>query len=248
MSMAISDHPIIGQRYFFPRTSELAGATMVPVDGAELGCFSVRRGHDLTLLHFHGNGEIVSDYLPGMPELFDSMGLNSFFAEYRGYGASSGEPQMGKMLDDVAAICESAGDPVKLIVFGRSVGSIYAVEFAYRYPQIAGLIVESGIADPLERVLLRASPRELGVSSEELVHEFSERFDHRKKLKNFSQPSLVLHAEGDDLVDKSHAARNAEWIGESAKLVILPRGDHNSIFSANQAQYIDEIRQFVARL
>lgn len=245
---SVADHPVIGQRYFFPRTSELPGADMVAVDGAQLGCFSVDKGHELTLLHFHGNGEIVADYLPGMAELFDSMGLNSFFAEYRGYGASTGEPQMGKMLDDVAALCERAGDPSKLVVFGRSVGSIYAVEAAHRFPEIAGLVLESGIADPLERVLLRASPRELGVSSEELVAEFSARFDHKKKLAAFSKPALVLHAAGDDLVDKSHAERNAEWIGSSAELAILPRGDHNSIFAANQATYIQKLRDFVSRL
>ncbi len=221
---------------------------MVAVDGAELGCYSEDRGHALTLVHFHGNGETVPDYLPFMPQLFDSMGLNSFMAEYRGYGASTGQPQMGKMLDDVAAICKAVGDPGKVVVFGRSVGSIYAVEFAYRYPQIAGLILESGIADPLERVLLRASPQELGTTPEALRQEFSDRFDHQKKLAGYAGPALVLHAEGDDLVDKSHAQRNAQWIGEQARLVILPRGDHNSIFSANQAQYIQELRDFVSGL
>ncbi len=239
----ISDHPIISERYFFPRPGT-AGKTKVETGGESLACAFVDKGHDYTLLHFHGNGEIVDDYLPGFPEILDAMKLNTFHAEYRGYGGSTGVPMLGAMQDDVSAIVQAAGSPAKLIVFGRSIGSIYAIEAVRRFPEIAGLVLESGIANVLERILLRASPQELGASPEEVHAAFGERFNHQETLGNYRGPTLVLHAEHDHLVDKSHAQNNAEWAGGESNLVIFPRGDHNSIFFENQGRYIEELERF----
>ena len=92
------------------------------------------------------------------------MGWDLLLAEYRGYGGSTGEPLLGRMLDDVEAVLRAAGPPERLVVFGRSVGSLFALEAVARCPGVAGLVLESAIADPLERLLLRVTPRELGVT------------------------------------------------------------------------------------
>jgi len=244
LAMHLSDHPLIGERYFFPRPGS-AGTRPVQVDGATLACAFIDKGHTRTLLHFHGNGEIVDDYLPDFPARIDDMGLNTFLSEYRGYGGSTGTPLLGKMLSDVDAIVEAAGGPENLIVFGRSIGSIYAIEAAHRYPTIAGLVLESGIANVLERILLRVRPQEMGASLAEVQEAFARSFDHHAKLRGYQGPTLLLHAENDHLVDKSHAEENCASAGGPAKLVILPRGDHNSIFYENQEQYLDELAKFV---
>ena len=247
--MSIADHPIITERYFFPMQVPLPEARMVEVEGGELACYSADGGHELTVVHFHGNGEIVGDYVPGFVRHLDRLGANAFFAEYRGYGGSTGTPQLGRMLDDVPAIRGAIEKPdQQLVVFGRSIGSIYAIEFAARFPNIAGLVVESGIADVLERIILRATPRELSTTLEEMEQEFAELFDHRQKLGNFTGPSLFLHATGDHLVDKSHAERNAEWAGDRARLVLFERGDHNSIFHANRDAYLRELQRFLTSI
>ena len=244
--MHCSDHKLISQRYFFPRPQALPGAKMVAVEGADLACAQVDQGHTLTLLHFHGNGEVVGDYLPEFPALMNRLGLNTFLAEYRGYGGSTGEPQLARMLDDLPAIQEAAGAPESLLVFGRSIGSIYAIEFARRYPTIAGLVLESGIADVLERILLRVGPQEMGITIDGMRESFAEKFDHQAKLQGYPGKTLVLHAQGDHLVDLSHAERNAAWAGERARLVVLPRGDHNSIFYENRESYLSELGNFAA--
>ncbi len=240
----VSDHPVISERYFFPRPGSGA-SDMVEVAGATLACASVDGGHEYTLLHFHGNGEIVDDYLPGFPQMLDAMGLNVFHSEYRGYGGSTGRPLLGTMLDDVGAIVEAAGAPERLIVFGRSIGSIYAIEAVHRFPDIAGLVLESGIADVLERIMLRASPSELGATADAVRQGFAERFNHKEKLSGYTGPTLVLHAEHDHLVDKSHGEQNAAWAAGETTCVILPRGDHNSIFFENQERYLAELERFV---
>lgn len=246
------DHPLIAQRYFFPRAGRPArGEELVELaDGTRLCCARHVVDEDApTLVHFHGNGEIVADYIPGFAAAIGALGLNSFFAEYRGYGGSSGAPLMATMLDDAVATFDAAGvDPSRAFVFGRSVGSIYAIEVAHRRPGIAGLILESGIADPLERVLLRVEPSELGVTQAALQAEARQRFDHRVKLRAYTNPLLVLHARQDHLVHRSHAERNHTWAGSQDKeLVLFDRGDHNSILAANRDAYFTALAAFFAR-
>jgi hypothetical protein len=216
------------------------------VGAAQLACDHSDNGHDITVLHFHGNGEVVADYVPGLADAFDELGANAFFAEYRGYGGSTGSPRLGAMLEDVSPIREALDvSDEQIVAFGRSIGSIYAIELAARYPAIAGLVLESGIADVLERILLRASPSELGATREEMEREFGELFDHEAKLGAYGGPTLVLHAENDHLVDKSHAERSARWAGDNAELVLFPRGDHNSIFHANREAYLERVGAFL---
>jgi pimeloyl-ACP methyl ester carboxylesterase len=246
--MHLSDHRKISERYFFPRQGVPEQPTYVQGAAGKLACAHRDRGHAMTLLHFHGNGEIVADYLPEFPDMLSDLGVNTFLAEYRGYGDSEGEPQLGAMFDDLPAIQEAAGPPEKLIVFGRSIGSIYAIEFVSRYPEVAGLVLESGIADVLERILLRVSPEELGAEASAVEDAFGELFNHKSKLASFDGPCLILHAEHDHLVNQEHAKQNATWAGSETELVILPKGDHNSIFFENRERYLAELGRFVSKL
>lgn len=218
---------------------------MVDVGPARLACHAADHGGDVTVIHFHGNGEVVADYVPGFAEHLADLGVDAFFAEYRGYGGSTGTPRLGAMLDDVAAIRAAVdrGDD-NIVVFGRSIGSIYAIELASRFPDIAGLVLESGIADVHERILLRATPEELGTTAEAMREDFERLFDHEAKLGRYPGPTLVLHAEHDHLVDRTHAERNAAWAGDDAELVLFDRGDHNSIFRANRTAYLDALGEF----
>lgn len=247
----ILDHPLIAERYFFPRPEPPPDPLLVDAGDARLACRRVVHGSDrLMLVCFHGNGEIVADYVHDFEPAALDLGLDVFLAEYRGFGGSSGEPLLGKMLDDVDAVVRATGVPVeRLVVFGRSVGSILAIELAHRQPAIAGLILESGIASPLERLQLRVTAAELGVSEAAFQAEVARRLDHRRKLAAYTGPLLVMHAVRDHLVDVSHAERNHAWAGSRDKeLVRFPRGDHNSIQLENHAAYWAAVARFVARI
>src|SRR5690606_17983525 len=199
-------------RYVCPRPDAPAAITWVDAPGARLACASHRPRGGPLLCHFHGNGETVGDYVPALAEAFAARGVDTFFAEYRGYGASTGTPRLGAMLTDVEAILEALAVPAeRVIAYGRSNGSTYAIEAARRRPRLGGLVIESGIADPLERILLRARPEELGVSAAELRAAVKAELDHEGTLRAFPGPVLVLHAQHDRAVDPSHAERNAAW-------------------------------------
>jgi pimeloyl-ACP methyl ester carboxylesterase len=247
----ILDHPIISERYFFPRADAIDQPFVVNCDGAKLACYLARQpGAKKTFVHFHGNGEVVADYLPDYTGVVAAMNVNVCMVEYRGYGGSTGTPELARMLDDVDRVFAALGVAESdLFVYGRSVGSLYAVELAHRHPGIAGLILESSIADLHERLLLRVSPEELGVTGDELAAEVASHFDHRAKLGAYKNPLLVMHARDDELVDWSHAQRHHDWAGSAKKeLVYFDYGGHNALMGANWPRYVSTLEEFVVRL
>ncbi len=247
---SLLDHPIISQRYFFPRSDAPPAPFWVICSEARLACFYHLVDSKLpTIVHFHGNGEVVADYLDGFPQLLEHMGYNCFLAEFRGYGGSSGTPQLGKMLDDVEQIIRSIEAPTdKLILFGRSVGSLFAIKAAEIFPDVAGLILESAIADPLERLLLRLRPEELGATAEELILSTEKAINIRGILEKFTQPTLIMHTRHDGLIDVSHAEQLAQWCAGPTKLKIFSSGSHNDIMFVNSRDYFGEIKTFVSSL
>ena len=246
----ILDHPLISARYFFPRAGSFPDPFWVDCGDARLACSY----HEVdpaakTLVHFHGNGEIVDDWQGDFVRLIQQLGCNCFLAELRGYGQSSGTPQLGKMLADVIPTVNSLGKPAEeLIFFGRSVGSIFALEAVSRFPRAAGLVLESGVADVLERLLLRVDPEELGISMAELELEVDRCLDHRRKLAGYPGPVLVLHTAHDGLVDVSHGQRLHEWAQGRKTFRIFPRGNHNDIMFVNAREYFTLLGEFIASL
>ncbi len=250
MTTSILDHRLITERYFFPRPATLERPFWVDCGDVRLGCtYHEISPQAKTVVHFHGNGEIVSDYQNGFPELIGQLGANCFMTEFRGYGASSGVPELGKMLKDVRQIIETIGQPAEqLVLFGRSVGSLFAIKALEDYPQVAGVILESAIADPLERLLLRIDPAELGTSLDGLQNAVKQALDLPEILKAYQGPCLIMHTQHDGLVDVGHAKKLAAWTGSRADLVIFPRGSHNDIMFVNGEEYFGLVRDFLAKL
>ena len=148
-----------------------------------------------TLIYFHGNGEVVADYLPHFAEWITGAGYNLLLAEYRGYGRSEGEPVLAGMLEDViGCILALEAPPEKIILFGRSLGSLYVLHGVYKYPRIGGLIIESGIANLGDRFFDRVSAEELGVPEQLIKGELNKHFSFVEKLTGFHGKTLVLHA------------------------------------------------------
>lgn len=248
--MSFLDHPLLSQRYFFPSPGKPPRGVfeVLTRTGERLYCLrEEREGARFTVLYFHGNGETPADHVPDPADSWLDLGVNFVVVTYRGYGDSTGVPQLAAMLSDGEDVLEALGVPdEQLVVVGRSLGSLYACELVSRRPRIPGLILESGIADVLQRVLIRVDPSEIGASEAELRAEVDACLNQQKKLSAYGGKVLILHAEHDVLVTPWHAERNAEWSG--GRLVMFPQGDHNSILYANRARYFEEIRSFLAEL
>jgi hypothetical protein len=251
---AILDRPEILARLFHPRrewTDKPAGKGHdldIPVApdqtiGARAHMVSVG---DPTLLFFHGNGEIVADY-DELGPLFSERGLNLLVVDYRGYGRSSGRPSVSAMMADCHRILDFCGDWLKenacsgpLIVMGRSLGSASALELAANYPdRINGLIIESGFAyaAPLLRLL--------GVDLERLGFDETAGFANLDKIKTYSGPTLIIHAEHDHIIPYSDSEALFKASPAAAKQhIMIPGANHNDIFLRGADVYLDAVQQF----
>lgn len=243
------DHPIIAQRYFFPRSSALIDPVYVNVPEAQLACWrSAPPSSRPVVVYFHGNGEIVGDWVNLLPQLCQPAGYDVFLAEYRGYGASTGQPALYSMLEDVEHIAQAVGvPPSQVVVFGRSVGSIYALEWISRFPDTRGLVIESGIHDVFQRLRLRLEPEELGCDESGLRAAVDAHVNHQAKLSGYPGPSLFMHAEGDQLVTIDHARANLAAAQRGA-LKSFARGGHNDILMANASEYVSTLGSFLLGL
>jgi hypothetical protein len=248
MTDPILDHPTLTARYFYPWPNRFDDPFFVQGDGFRLGCHYRHISDDLpTIIHFHGNGETVADYLGDFEDRITGLGANLLLAEYRGYGMSDGEPGLAAMLDDVRLITEASGvPPEKIIFFGRSLGSLYAVHGVFLYPQAAGLIVESGLAEPLERILVRIEPHHVGATMDSLKEAVARHLNQKRKIASFRGRMLILHTQNDDLVSVSHAENLYEWAQEPKELLIFERGDHNNIMAVNSDSYFRAVEKFLS--
>ena len=242
----IFDHPALSARLFYAWPNGFSDPFFVEGKTGKLGCW--RGGNfpnGFTLIHFHGNAETVADYLNDFADEIMSLKMNLFLAEYRGYGMSEGEPSLVSMFDDIPAIVAASGaDPSRIIFFGRSLGSIFAAHAAYLYPEAAGLVLESGIADPLEWILSKIEPSRLDSSADELQTKAGLFLNQQKKLAGFRGRTLIMHTRKDELIEYDHAIRLHLWAPEPKELVIFERGYHNNIMEVNRKNYFERLKKF----
>jgi uncharacterized protein len=200
-----------------------------------------------TIIFFHGNGEIVSDYDEVGP-LYVERSMNFLPVDYRGYGSSTGRPTVTSMMRDCHVLfeylrhwLEDEGYAGPLVVMGRSLGSASALELAVHYrDQISGLIIESGFAHllPLLRLIgVRVS--QMGITEEDGCRNL-------EKIRMFDKPTLVIHAEYDHIIPFPEGKALYETGGAREKrLVTIPGADHNTIFMSGFATYMQAIMDFV---
>lgn len=204
-----------------------------------------------TILFFHGNGEIVSDYDDLGPLFARVIGINFLPVDYRGYGRSSGSPTVTAMMRDCHLIFKYARQWLKsnsysgpLLVMGRSLGSASALELAACYAdQIDGLIIESGFAYALPLLeRLGADIRELDIKEED-------GFCNLDKARQFNRPTLIIHAEFDHIIpfNDGKALFDASPAMDK-KLIKIGEADHNTIFAWGMQEYLDAIRELVNTL
>jgi fermentation-respiration switch protein FrsA (DUF1100 family) len=241
------DDPGFNETLFFPRPDPSPappGARDLFVD-VEDARVHVRRHDaddaDLSLLFFHGNGEIVSDY-DALAERYAGLGAELVAAEYRGYGKSTGSPSLAVLLGDAGAVLERLRDQgllrERLVVMGRSLGSVPAVELASSATGVAGLIVESGFAEPAGLLERRGIPVDVLTDEEDRL------FNNRAKMTRVGCPTLVLHGAMDMLIPPMEgAALHEACAAEVKRLVVLDGVGHNDILWGAAERYFSEIER-----
>jgi len=203
-----------------------------------------------SILFFHGNGEIVSDY-DDLGPMYNRMGINFLVVDYRGYGQSNGEPSVSAMMQDCHTVFHYTKDWLKdygcsgpLVVMGRSLGSASALELAACHDDdIDALIIESGfaLAEPLLKLL--------GIDTQTLGFREESGFRNIDKIAGFKKPTLIIHAAYDHIIPFSDGESlfNASATDDK-QLLKIPDANHNDIFMRGLAEYLKTIRDLIDRL
>ena len=250
------DVPEVLLRLFHPRPEYVGSPTsarelLIPVaPGVAVGGrFYTAVPSSPTLLFFHGNGEIVADY-EDLGPIYARLGLNFLPVDYRGYGRSTGTPTVAAMMADCHVILAFVRDWLRehnftgpLAVMGRSLGSASALELAATHPdQLAGLVIESGFAwaTPLLRLI--------GVDVEALGYKEDEGFRHVDKIRQWTKPLLVIHAEHDQIIPVAEGLALYEACPSREKTLLrVPGAGHNDVLPVGFTAYMEALGR-LARL
>jgi hypothetical protein len=247
------DRPEVLSLIFYPRKNvsvppPSSSDHLIPVDkDVSIACrLYTQNLKSASILCFHGNGEVISDY-DYLAPLYNQLGINLFVAEYRGYGASQGEPTFSTMISDATILFDSfvkilnqSHYSKRIFVMGRSLGSVSALEIAcHHQKQIGGLIIESGFGSVLKFLLHQDFP--IGFL------DFKDAdFPNLIKIRSVTIPTLIIHGRRDTCIPPSEAQvlfENAA--AENKRLVIIPGADHNNIMQVGLERYLRVIRKFV---
>jgi len=247
MTENLLNHPLISSRYFYPVRESFAKVFWVKNGEFKLSCFYHHKASNpVTILFFHGNGESCADYLEDFFDEIKKLKVNFFIAEYRGYGLSDGEASLFGIFEDLKLFAEALKCNFnQLIVMGRSIGSIFALEFVKQYPLTAGLILESSVSQPYQRLLNYVNTKELGCSEAELKEACDKYLDHFQKIISFYGHTLVLHCQNDDIVDIQHGNELYEWANDPKRARFFERGHHNNIMFVNKIEYYSAINEMI---
>jgi len=183
-----------------------------------------------TLLFFNGNGMTIlaSDSLYRQ---LAALGPTVVVYDYRGYGFSSGKPDMAAFRDDAVKLYDSIATTRPPIVYGFSMGTAVASYLA-SVCSLPGLILAAPIASAAEEVpvYLKASgvPTDY-IATHKPAADAVEIFGEAAMLVKSKAPLLVLHGKDDFLIPVEQAREVLAASGAAQKrLAIIPDADHNA--------------------
>jgi len=248
---SIFDSDEFNQNLFFPRLDNSAvpnraDEIFIKVESnckVHVRCYKNSEAK-FTILFFHGNGEIVSDYNV-LAEHFIRFGCEFIVCDFRGYGKSEGVPTLKSSLIDATTIyCYLRDNKIlkkNLCVMGRSLGSASAIELCARFSEITCCIIESGYADPIQLVKRRGLNVTNITSAENAI------FSNSEKLRLVKCPILIMHGEMDSLISPEEAKLNYKNTSSTyKKLAMLEGVGHNDIMMARDNAYFSYLSSFLS--
>jgi len=189
----------------------------------------------------HGNAGSIEQRID-KARAFVDLGWSVLLYDYRGYGASSGEPtEEGTYLDAEAAYDELARrgfDSRRIVSYGESLGGAVAIELATRR-SVGAVVVEdtfTSLADMAAKVYPWLPVRWLARI----------RYASIDKVARIRAPFLVLHSPTDELVPFEHGRRLFDAAAEP-KEFLATAGGHNAGGFLQRADWRRAVGEFLDR-
>jgi fermentation-respiration switch protein FrsA (DUF1100 family) len=206
-----------------------------------------------TVFVLHGNAQNISSHFLSIAWL-PSAGYHVFIMDYRGYGDSSGEPDIpGVVLDIKAGFTWLNNNPEvqqrPLFLLGQSLGAVLGVYFVGSYPEVkqhlAGVILDAGFSR--YRTIAREKFADFWLTwlfQYPFSMLFSDKYDSEDYIAKISPvPVLIMHSKEDRVVPFNHGKRLFEHAG-TPKFFIETEGGHIETFRFNR--YRQDFLEFMA--
>jgi fermentation-respiration switch protein FrsA (DUF1100 family) len=188
-----------------------------------------------TILFLHGNAENISTHFRNVAWL-PAEGFNVLALDYRGYGASDGEPSLAGMQLDIDAAMRSLlvqknVDPDKIIIFGQSLGGslaiYYAAHSAYR-ANIRAVVIDSAFFDYRQIVKEKLAGFFLSWPFQWLPSlTVDDDYSPANAVASISPlPLLLIHGDRDVVVPTHNSQQLFERAKEPKELWIVPGAGH----------------------
>lgn len=188
------------------------------------------------VVHFHGNAENMTTHFEFVGWL-TRAGYTVLTFDYRGYGASTGQPDRVGMVDDGCAVLRwAARDPalgaLDHFVLGQSLGGAIAIPSVVRCggPRVRAVVIESSFASYRgvawakvkdNALLWPAAPAVLFVSGE---------LDPVDDVPRLGRPLLVIHGDADGVVPWDQGQALYAAAREPRELWTIAGGGHTPSF------------------
>lgn len=185
----------------------------------------VNAGKPAPVLYFGGNAERIEANREAFARMFPERSV--YLVAYRGFGASSGEPDEAALVGDALALFDHVrsahpGQPVSVI--GRSLGSGVASQLAAQRPVAALTLVT-----PFDSMVATAQSHYPIFPVDWLL---TERYDSVKALQTARRPLLIVRAGRDDVVPPANTDRLISALAShKPRVVMIESADHNDIAS-----------------
>ena len=176
------------------------------------------------VVYFGGRSEEVSWVVRDADKLFPGMAVLA--VNYRGYGASQGDPAELHMVGDGRLLFDWLAerhhvDASRVAVVGRSLGSGVAVQVALERPVHSLVLIT-----PYDSILAIAKRKFRAVPVEYVLRH---RFESVKYAPSLTAPTYVLRAATDDVVPHSHTDLLVAQLGRLHQDETVPGSDHMNI-------------------
>ncbi len=226
-------------------------------DGETLSCYwlkshslapqTVTAKKDLfTVIYFHGRSGSIHDWVSVVEKLQSKVRCNVLMVSYRGYGDSTGSPDEAGMKLDAQAALEwtlkqlSPDQKSRLVIYGQSMGGAVAIHLAATNPTTVKYLIVDNTFLNLPSVAARESP--FFTLFRPLIHQV---WDSAAVIKDVKCKILFLSAKNDKFIPSEQMTELHKLAtgSESAKLVPIPKGGHNSAYL--QPEYSEAIETFL---
>jgi len=194
-----------------------------------------------TLLFFHGNAENISTHFANVYWLTEH-GYDVYLFDYRGYGKSEGETELGPIVGDmellIGYVLEAMPAKEKLGIIGQSLGASLAIhaaansQYKERISALVSVAAFSDYHDIAQDALAKSWV--FWLFQWPLSKTVNNSYSPLQSVDQVAPiPTVILHSQQDEIIDYYHAVKLYDAAQEPKQLITLERG-HNYALSTER--------------